>query len=331
MTRYTPTWLQQGSYAASVDRRLLASLVGGQAACSGCAVTAGTGMTVNVAAGQMAVPTQNSTGSTLCVSDAVEVVTLAAAPASGNNRYDVIICQPRGNDLDGGSNNDFIFTSVTGTAAASPTVPPTPPGALALAQIYVAGGSASVVAGNITDVRPFMLNGPTEPATTSATIVSRRDVTGEVWVAKAGVNGGLWRKARDVLHVRVARNAAYNFTNTTTTLAFDTVINDDYGLCNLSNGAVTVPVPGIWRAEGRAVANTAAAMWVNLGINQNSVTKAQGILSAGATYYLVPAANAVLRAVAGDTLYAVIQGSTTIAGFTAEVNTNFQVDYLGTG
>jgi hypothetical protein len=105
----------------------------------------------------MAVPTQNSTGSTLCVSDNVEQVTLAAAPASGNNRIDLIICQPRGNDLDGGSNNDFIFTSVTGTAAASPTVPPTPPGALTLAQIYVPGGSASVTAGNITDVRPGSL------------------------------------------------------------------------------------------------------------------------------------------------------------------------------
>ena len=43
-------------------------------------------MTVNVAAGQVAVPTQNNTGSTLCTSDAVEVVTLAAAPASGTNR-----------------------------------------------------------------------------------------------------------------------------------------------------------------------------------------------------------------------------------------------------
>ncbi|HEY2300330.1 MAG TPA: hypothetical protein VGH66_00475 [Acidimicrobiales bacterium] len=156
MTRYTPQWLQAGSYAGSQDRRLISALWPGPAV-NGCQVIAGTGMTVNVGAGQAAVPTQNSTGSTLCVSDNVEQVTLAAAPASGNNRYDLIICQPRGNDLDGGSNNDFIFTSVTGTAAASPTVPPTPPGALVLAQIYVAGGSASVVAGNITDVRPFGL------------------------------------------------------------------------------------------------------------------------------------------------------------------------------
>jgi hypothetical protein len=153
MTRYTPNWLQQGSYSAAMDRRLIGALWPAPAT-SGCAVTVSSGMTVNVAAGQVAVPSQNSTGTSLCSSDAVEPVTLAAAPASGQNRYDLVICQPRGNDLDGGANNDFIFTTVTGTALASPTVPATPAGSVALAQIYVPGGSASVTAGNITDVRP---------------------------------------------------------------------------------------------------------------------------------------------------------------------------------
>jgi hypothetical protein len=55
--------------------------------------------------------------------------------------------------LDGGANNDFLFTTVTGTAAASPSVPAVPPNAVALAQIYVPGGSASVTAGNIVDRR----------------------------------------------------------------------------------------------------------------------------------------------------------------------------------
>jgi hypothetical protein len=159
MTRYTPQWLQAGSYAASVDRRLLGALWP-SAASSGCLVTAGSGMGLNVAAGQVAVPSQNNTGTTLCSSDATEAVTLPAAPATGTNRIDLIICQPRGNDLDGGSNTDFIFTSVQGTALASPTVPATPAGAVALAQIYVGGGVASIVAGNITDVRPQGLSMP---------------------------------------------------------------------------------------------------------------------------------------------------------------------------
>ena len=153
MTRYAPQWLQAGSYAGSQDRRLISAIWPAPAS-SGCAVTAATVMTVNIAAGQVAVPSQNNTGSTLCTSDAVEQVTLTAAPASGTNRIDVVTCHPRGNDLDGGSNNDFLFDFVTGTAAATPTVPATPAGQVALAQIYVAGGSASVTAGNITDVRP---------------------------------------------------------------------------------------------------------------------------------------------------------------------------------
>lgn len=152
MTRYTPLWEQQGSYAASVDRRLIAATFP-TAYVIGCAVSVSSGMTVNVAPGSVVVPSSNSTGSLLCASDATEQVTLAAAPASGTNRYDLIICQARGNDLDGGANNDFLFTTVTGTAAASPAVPAVPNNATMLAQIYVPGGSASVTAGNITDTR----------------------------------------------------------------------------------------------------------------------------------------------------------------------------------
>src|SRR2546430_166712 len=107
MTRYTPQWLQAGSYAASVDRRLLGALWPSPAS-TGCAVTVSAGMTVNIAPGQAAVPSQNITGSTPCSSYAVEQVTLSSAPGAGTNRYDLIICRPRGNDLDGGANTDFI-------------------------------------------------------------------------------------------------------------------------------------------------------------------------------------------------------------------------------
>jgi hypothetical protein len=112
-------------------------------------------MSANVALGQVAVPTANNTGATLCTSDAVENVTLNPAPGAGSNRYDLIVCHPRGNDLDGGLNNDFVFEVVTGVAQATPAIPAVPAGTLALAQIYVPGGSASVSAGNIVDRRPF--------------------------------------------------------------------------------------------------------------------------------------------------------------------------------
>jgi hypothetical protein len=154
MTRYTPLWEQAGSYAASVDRHLISSLWPNPAS-SGCALTAVAGtMSVNVAPGTVAAPSQNATGSTLCVSDAVETVVIAAAPGSGQNRIDLIICRPRGTDLDGGASNDFIFDTVAGVPAASPVAPALPAGTVLLGQVLVPGGSAAVTQGNITDARP---------------------------------------------------------------------------------------------------------------------------------------------------------------------------------
>ena len=152
MTRYTPQWLQSGSYSGAQDRRLIGALWPA-AASSGCAVSVASGMTVNVAAGQVAVPSPNNTGTTLCTSDATEQVAMTAAHAS-LNRIDLVICRPRGTDLDGGANNDFIFDHVDGTPAASPIAPATPAGTVALNQVYVGAGVAALLTANLTDVRP---------------------------------------------------------------------------------------------------------------------------------------------------------------------------------
>jgi hypothetical protein len=157
MARYA-LWEQAGSYAAGVDRRLIAS-IWPVAASTGCAVTAVAGqMQVNVAPGAVAVPAQNATGSTLCVSDAVEVVPIGGA--SAQNRIDLVICRPRATDLDGGTNNDMIFDTVAGVPSASPVAPAVPAGTVALAQVLVPTGSVAVTAGNITDARPAGLAPP---------------------------------------------------------------------------------------------------------------------------------------------------------------------------
>jgi len=175
LTRFTPQWLQSGSYAASQDRRLIGALWPGPAS-SGCAVSVAGGMTLNVAAGQVAVPTQNNTGGTLCTSDASEQIVIPAAPPSGQNRIDLVICHPRGADLDGGANNDWIWDSVQGTVAASPAVPATPAGTVAIYQVYVPGAAAALVAGNLTDVRPGGLGGPFKPS--PASVYMSKPVTG---------------------------------------------------------------------------------------------------------------------------------------------------------
>ena len=336
MTRYTPLWLQAGSYAASVDRRLVGALWP-QPASSGCLVTANVGMTVQVAPGQVAVPSQNNTGSSLCSSDAGEVVgPLAAAPSSGTNRIDLIICRPRGNDLDGGSNNDFIFDFVTGNVAASPAVPATPAGTVALAQVYVPGGSASVTAGNITDVRPQGLAisaGAAVPPYTGAGIGTYTDPAGEVWVAKTGVNGGAWRKARDVLHARWYRAAAWSTaTGVGVPIVFDTVDFDAYGLWVSGSSGFVAPVAGVYRAGGAFTAPFAAAgQYVQLNLVQGGAQIAQNTLYGAGAVNGNAAVSDIVRAAAGDVLSVQARTTAVQAGLTGRGLTYFNVDYVGTG
>lgn len=173
MTRFQPQWLQAGSYSGSQDRRLIGALWPGPAS-TGFAVTPASAMILNIAAGQGAVPTANNTGAVLCTSDAVEQITLTPAPPSGSNRYDLVILRPRGNDLDGGANNDFIFDQVTGTVGGA--VPATPAGTLPLASVFIPGGSASISGANIADLRPGNL------AVTSAILPASAP---RGWVAQA--------------------------------------------------------------------------------------------------------------------------------------------------
>jgi hypothetical protein len=155
MTKYQPLWQQAGSYAASVDRGLLGSLwpAGGV---SGAAVAAvANTMQVQAQPGTVAVVMQAGQGVELCRWDAVgdSTVTLSAAPPSGQSRIDVYCVQVRDNAVDAGGNNDFIFSAVAGTPAASnPTTPATPANALALANITVPGAAANLNAATITTV-----------------------------------------------------------------------------------------------------------------------------------------------------------------------------------
>jgi hypothetical protein len=124
------------------------------AAMNGGAVSPGTAMAVNIAPGYVAIPVQSGATTALCAWDAVESVALNPAPGAGLNRIDVIYAQARGNDIDSGSNNDFIFNVLTGTAAATPVAPsPLPANSVAVAQVFVPAQSANVTAANITQSR----------------------------------------------------------------------------------------------------------------------------------------------------------------------------------
>src|SRR5215469_973317 len=133
MTRFAPLWQQAGSYAAGTDRFMLGAEYP-KGGCNAAAITTvNNTMNVSVAAGDCVVPLQSGQGAALCHWDAAEVVTLAAAPPSGQTRVDLIVAQVRDNALDGGGNNDFIITAVTGTPSTGfPAIPATPTNAYAL-------------------------------------------------------------------------------------------------------------------------------------------------------------------------------------------------------
>ena len=154
MTRYQPLWQQANSYPAGIDRQLLATLwpVGGV---TGGAVTAvANTMNVSVAPGTAAVVLQGGQGDALCRWDAAEIVTLTAAPPSGQTRVDLIVCQVRDATLDGGGNNDFVFLPIAGVPAASGAVAPAvPTNAAAVATVSVAGASANLNTAPIVDQR----------------------------------------------------------------------------------------------------------------------------------------------------------------------------------
>ena len=73
---------------------------------------------------------------------------------------------------------------------------------------------------------------------------------GEVWVAKGGVAGGAWRRARDVIHVYFNRAGTLAITGNTSLVAYDTVQSDPMGLGITSNG-FTCPIAGSYQVHGQ--------------------------------------------------------------------------------
>jgi len=162
MSKYLPLWQQANSYAATLDRSLIGTLYpnGGV---SGAAVAA-VANTMNMQAqpGTAVVPLQAGQGCVLCRWDAAgdSTVTLPAAPPSGQSRIDLYGIQVRDNQLDAGGNNDFIFTSVTGTPASSaPATPPTPTNFYVLATVLVPGAAANLNTATVT-LTSLSLNQP---------------------------------------------------------------------------------------------------------------------------------------------------------------------------
>ena len=201
---------------------------------------------------------------------------------------------------------------------------------------------ASIVATNITDIRPFGLNPHgaarlPDPVAAGATLTSWTDADGEVWVAKGNVNAGAWRKARDVLNARIYRAAAFTMpTGGGTAIPFDTAARDSYGMFAAGSYAIQAPVAGHYRVSAQigAVA-TATGQVVNAFLRGGSAGTTRltqhtaHAATAGGVYGL---AGDTVQAASGDLF--TLEAYSATGGLTAAVGpilAYLTVDYVGTG
>jgi hypothetical protein len=169
------------------------------------------------------------------------------------------------------------------------------------------------------------------PVTSGTTIQSFTDASGEVWVAKNGVNGGAWKKARDVLHARWARAAAMTLTPTGQTVVWDTVNRDPYGLYS-GGGNFTAPVAGVYQMTSQIAAGTNAInAYVQVTLALSGVSTTQMTVYAPGTSATSVRSEDRYYFNAGDTFRASAATSASYSLVAAGYATYALFDYLGTG
>jgi hypothetical protein len=332
MTRYAPLWQQKNHYPASLDRVLLNMMWPTGGVNQGLAASAdSTTLVIKMSAGNAVVPLTDGT-TALISSDGVEPVTLTQPPVSGSNRNDLIVATVRDSTVDAGTNDDFVFTAIAGVVNGA--VPATPVNSLAIASILVTGGQNWITPAQVTDRRKMLgLNIP-PPLGAGAPFASFTDSNGEVWVAKGGVNGGLYRKATSVLRSRVFRSSAWTL-NTAgyVPLVMNAVTRDDYAVYDTTNGFFTAPVAGWWQFVVILSASASGAgQWVQAVLGTNGTTPEAGSTNhsgVGTTMTAVCVQTTFLNA--GDRRYTLQVGSTALGGVASGTWTYATASYLGAG
>ena len=157
MATEDPLWIQGLTYSGREDRTVIESVFGEGVIEAGHLVVsprqAGANMSVDVATGTAAVTGDDQAyqGRYLIRSTAVENVAVGAAPAS-NSRIDLVVAQVQDASVVGAVNG-WVISVLAGAASASPVAPALPSTAIALAEVRVPAGTASIDASLITDRR----------------------------------------------------------------------------------------------------------------------------------------------------------------------------------
>ena len=171
------------------------------------------------------------------------------------------------------------------------------------------------------------------PVITGTTIQSFTDVYGEVWVAKNGVYGGQWRKARDVLHAVIYRGSTWTAGTAApgVVIPYDTPLRDIYGMFVASG--FTVPIKGWYWVQATSNDNsTAAGTYVQGEIYQNAAQVTSLNHSTPISGGLSWSSYIDLYCNAGDaiTCRSYKNGAANAPQF-GQSNTRLEISYLGTG
>lgn len=175
----TPTWLQNGTYSARLDRIFADSLLTEGVMRPGAGqllVTqrgAGVNDSVDIAAGYAVISGDDTPdqGNYIVRNTGTVNLPAAAAPVA-NSRIDLVCLRVNDPAAGGPVGDDAQFVYVSGVAAGSPVPPATPTSAIALARVLRTVGDTTVVNANITDARPASLTLLSNTLTTAGDLFS---------------------------------------------------------------------------------------------------------------------------------------------------------------
>lgn len=164
MALLTPTWLQNGTYTARLDRIFSDVLLTEGVIRPGAGALlvtqrgAGANNSVDIAAGYAVITGDDTAdqGNYLIRNDATVNLAATAAPVS-NSRIDLVCVRINDPAAGGPPGDNATFVYVTGVAAVSPVPPATPTSAIVLARVLRTVGDTQVVNANITDQRAASL------------------------------------------------------------------------------------------------------------------------------------------------------------------------------
>jgi hypothetical protein len=173
------------------------------------------------------------------------------------------------------------------------------------------------------------------PLAAGVATTSFQDDLGDYWIANGNVAAGVWKRCRDVLYLRVYRNAAYTLAAAQTAIPWDTVATDNYGMWSSANSTrFTPPVPGLWLLQTHIqVAGVAVGGWIqSYPLKNNAQASGSNITQAGsAGSTLILTYSEPITTAAGD--YITV-GTWMNSGLAAAVGANgvyATFTYLGTG